>query len=343
MKAIHISFMVITLLLTGCKTEVRTTTTSSAIKVRVINIATEALSIPVHSSGTVTSSEEMKLSFKIGGVIAKVHVKEGDKVSKGNLLAALNLAEIDAKVYQAKNGYEKAKRDYDRAKNLYRDSVATLEQMQNSVTALNVAKADLDIASFNLLYSKIVAPDDGLILKQVAKENELIAPGYPVFLFGTNGKSWKVKTGVSDRDVVRISTGDSAVVTMDVYPGIKFSAVVNQVGEMSDPMTGTYEIELLINDAGYRLASGFVADIEMFPVKKESYSLVPVESIIGADGSRGYVYTVTDSGRAKKISIEIGTIFGAKAAITNGLEGISAIVSEGAAYLKDGEPVEIIK
>ena len=215
--------------------------------------------------------------------------------------------------------------------------------MQNSVTALNVAKSDFDIAQFNLLYSKIVAPDNGLILKQLAKENELIAQGYPVFLFGTKGKSWKLKTGVSDRDIIRINNGDSAVVIMDVYPGIKFSAVVSQVGEMSDPMTGTYEIELMINNTGYRLASGFIADVEIFPAKKELYSLVPVESIVGADGRSGYIFTITDSGHAKKIRIGIGTIFGTKAAITGGLNDISEIVSEGAAYLKDGEPVEIIK
>lgn len=343
MKAKQILFIVIVILSAGCKTEVKKTTTSAAIKVRVTEIARETISIPVHSSGTIASSEEMKLSFKIGGVIAKISVKEGDKVRKGDLLATLNLAEVNAKVYQAKNGYEKARRDYDRAKNLYRDSVATLEQMQNSVTVLNVAKADLDIAQFNLLYSKIVAPDNGLILKQVARENELIAPGYPVFLVGITGKSWKVKTGVSDRDIVRINTGDSAIVIVDVYPGVKFSAVVSQVGEMSDPMTGTYEIELMINDTGYRFASGFVADVEIFPAKKELYSLVPVESIIGADGRAGYVYTITQSGRAKKNKVEIGTIFGTRAAITGGLKDISKIVSEGAAYLKDGEQVEIIK
>ena len=52
------------------------TTSTAAIKVRVTDISREAISIPVHSTGSVVSSEEMKLSFKIGGIIAKIMLKK---------------------------------------------------------------------------------------------------------------------------------------------------------------------------------------------------------------------------------------------------------------------------
>jgi multidrug efflux system membrane fusion protein len=243
----------------------------------------------------------------------------------------------------ARNGFDKATRDFDRAKNLYTDSVATLEQMQNATTALNVAKSTLDIALFNLTHSKIIAPENGIILKQFVKANELTASGYPVFLFGTSGKSWKVKTGLSDRDIVRINPGDSAIVKLDAWPGIKFPAVVDQVGEMSNPLTGTYEIEMNLNRTDSRLATGFVAGVEVFPSKKETFIMVPVGAIVEADGQEGYVYTVNESTIVQKIKIEIVTISGSKAAIRGDLNGIREIVTEGAAYLRDGEKVKIVK
>ncbi|MBA4322476.1 MAG: hypothetical protein C0408_06620 [Odoribacter sp.] len=343
MKTSMLIIILTFILSTGCRNETVKTSGPEPTSVRSAKIFPEAITIPVHSSGLLVSSEEMKLSFKTGGIVAEIMVNEGGKVKKGTILAMLNLSEINAQVSLARNGYDKAVRDYTRARNLYADSVATLEQMQDAATAMNAAKSSLEIALFNLAHSKIIAPENGIVLKQFVKTNEIIASGYPVFLFGTSDKNWKVKTGLSDRDIVRINHGDSAVILSDAWPGIKFPAVVDQVGEMSNPLTGTFEIELTLSKTNYRLATGFVAGVEVFPSKKETFIMVPVEAIVEADGQGGYVYSVSDSMTVIKIRIEIVTIIGSKAAIRGDLEGISEIVSEGAAYLRDGARVKVVK
>jgi membrane fusion protein, multidrug efflux system len=343
MKTINICIIAIALVINGCKTVVNENTASETLQVRVSPVSQEKVTVPIHSTGTLAASEEMKLSFKTGGIIAEIFVSEGSQVKKGDILASLNLSEIAAQVSQAENGYEKTLRDFDRAKNLYNDSVATLEQMQNAETALSVAKSTLQIAEFNLSHSKITAPEKGVILKQFVEKNELIAPGYPVFYFGTAGSSWKVKTSLSDRDIIRINAGDSAIVSIDPYPGVDFKAVVTQVGESANPMTGTYEIELKLNDTSHRFASGFIANVELYPALNETFWMVPVESVVEDDGPVAYVYTITDSLTAKKIKVDIAMIYGSQVAVSGGLEGVSGIVTEGAAYLTDGDRIEIIK
>lgn len=343
MRTTSIFIILAILLSAGCKHQTTKTLTTEIIGVRVTKAFPETISIPVHSIGTLASSEEVKLSFKTGGIIAAISVKEGDEVKKGAILATLNLSEIDAQVNQAENSYEKILRDYTRAKNLYRDSVATLEQLQNVTTAMNVAKSTMDIARFNLSHSKIIAPANGVILKQFVKTNEIVASGYPVFLFGVSGKNWKVKTGFSDRDIVKINIGDSATVTLDAYPGTKFSAAVTQVSEMSNPMTGTYDVELNLNDSDFRLASGFVAGVEIFPSVKATFFLVPVEAVVEADGQNGYIYTLTGSGTVQKLRIDIVTLTGSMVAVKGIPDGINEIVSEGAAYLRDGAKVKIVR
>jgi RND family efflux transporter MFP subunit len=341
MKPINL-IIFFTALLIGCRNTTPKTASPEVAIVRVTKVVPEAISLPVHSSGILESSEEMKLSFKTGGIIEKIQIKEGDKVRKGDILATLNLSEINAQVDLSRNGFDKATRDYMRAKNLYADSVATLEQLQNTSTALSVAKSNLDIAQFNLTHSKIIAPENGVILKQFAKENELIASGFPVFLFGTSGKNWKVKAGLSDRDFVRINPGDSAIISLDAWPGIKFPAVVDQMSEMSNPLTGTYEIELTLNKTGYRLATGFVAGLEVFPSKKESLIMIPIGAIVEADEKQGYIYSVNETMIVQKVKIEIVTIIGTNAAIRCHVDGLKEIVSEGAPYLRDGEKVKIV-
>ena len=213
-------------------------------------LTAESVSIPVHTTGTLVASEELKLSFKTGGIVGKIFVREGDRVRKGDILASLDLLEINANAEQAKIAYDKAVRDFIRAENLLKEGATTLEKKQNAETAMNMAKNSLEIARFNLQHSKIEAPDNGIVMKQFVKKNELVSSGYPVFLFGTSGKYWKVKAGLSDRDMIKINPGDSAEVGFDAWPGVKFSAMVDQVGEMSNPYTGTYEAELIVMDDG---------------------------------------------------------------------------------------------
>ena len=107
--------------------------------------------------GKLASKEELKLSFKTGGIISEIFVDEGQTVKKGQVLAKLNLSEIQAQVNQAILGLDKAERDYRRANNLYKDSVVTLEQLQNTTTALDIAKSNVKIAEFNLQFSTIKA------------------------------------------------------------------------------------------------------------------------------------------------------------------------------------------
>ena len=118
----------------------------------------ELIRRPVSTSGILAPVSQIKLSFKTGGIIEKIYVDEGSQVRKGQLLAQLDMREIEAQFNQAKSAYEKAQRDFKRAEKLYEDSVATKEQFQNAQTGLDMAKAGYEVAAFNYKYSSINAP-----------------------------------------------------------------------------------------------------------------------------------------------------------------------------------------
>jgi membrane fusion protein, multidrug efflux system len=343
MKSITTAIVFSIFLSSGCRhTEIKSES-AGTLRVKVVPLITETVSIPVHTSGILVTAEELKLSFKTGGIVAKIIVREGEKVRKGDLLASLNLLEINASAEQARNGYDKALRDYIRAENLLKDGSTSLEKKQNAETAMNIAKNSLEIAQFNLKHSRIEAPDNGIVMKQFVKENELVSSGYPVFLFGSSGRYWKVEAGLADRDIIRINPGDSAEVFFDAWPGIKFSALVDGIGEISNPYTGTFKTELILKDAGYRLISGFVASADIFPSVKKAFAMVPLGSVVEADGLHGYIYIVNSRMEARKVYVDIASITGTMAAVTGIPSGVSEIVSEGAAYLRDGVKVEVVK
>lgn len=342
MKVLKLILVLIAVAMSSCRNKPVPEEMERITRVRTVMIENKKISIPVHTAGIVTTSEEVKLSFKAGGIISDIPVREGSLVKKGEVLASLNLTEIKENVNIAEKAYDKALRDWNRAKNLYADTVATLELYQNATTALDIARSTLEIAKFNLKHSTITAPGNGIILKQLLKENELVAPGYPVFVLGLSGAYWKVKAGLADREVVMINEGDSASVTLDAYPGKQFRAEVVLISSLASQMTGTYEVELSLESEGYRLAAGFIAGVDIFTSQKTSSALVPVGSMVDADGNTGFLYSVNETGNAIRFRVTIDYVYGAMVAVSGIPAGIDKVVSEGAPYLKDGMKVEVV-
>jgi multidrug efflux system membrane fusion protein len=314
-----------------------------AIPVKTVSVKTQMVSQPIFTSGLLVSDNEIRLSFKVGGIIERVAVHEGQRVAAGQILAALNLSEIEAQVALTRTAYDKALRDLKRIENLYRDNVATLEQTQNAKTAVDLANANLQIAEFNLQHAVIHAPTKGIILKAYVEPDELVAAGQTVFYFGSMGKHWRVKVGITERDIIRLQLNDSSSVSFDAYPDVQFPASIVELAGSADPFTGTFEAEIQLEPCDYKLISGFVARVTIFSSQKEKYQIIPIDALYEADGSEASVFYIPDkSDMVKKQQVKLGPILGKQITVSSGLEGIGEVIAVGTAYLYDGAPVKIL-
>ncbi len=295
-------------------------------------------------SGLIASTTEAKLGFKIGGVIAKIYVKEGEHVSKGQLLASLNMTEINAQVQQASAGVEKAKRDVGRIKNLYEDTVAPLEQYQNVQTQLSVANESLRIAQFNQQYAEIRATEDGTIIKKIMNEGEVAAPGVPVLMMSGSGSSnWVVRFGVPDKEWALLKTSDVADVELDAYPATAFKGVITKIAQAADPVSGTYEVEVKVLPGDKKFAPGLFATIQLKTTAPEHVAMVPVEAITEGDGKKGYVYTLNADGTTvTKHLVKVAFLNGDKVAVSSGLENIQQVITDGVSYLTADSKVKLV-
>src|SRR5262245_14216407 len=170
--------------------------------VRVAAATTGPATPAISTNGIVAIKGEMRLSFKVSGVIKSIRVREGQLVKKGERLADIELTEVNAQVEQAKQLAEKARRDVERGERLYNDQVISLEQLQDLRTGASVAEAQLQSAEFNRGYAVITAPGDGVILRKLAEERELTPAGQPVLILGTHDRGYVVRAALADREVV---------------------------------------------------------------------------------------------------------------------------------------------
>jgi membrane fusion protein, multidrug efflux system len=351
MKRIYIPLTILfisatAVVLTGCNGKSQAANvTEDAIAVKVQPVATTQYAPVLKYSGAMASTAEARLSFKIGGIISKIYVKEGDHVVKGQLLATLDLTEINAQVQQASQGVEKVQRDVNRVKNLYNDTVATLEQVQNASTQLQLAEESLRIARFNQQYAQIRATESGSIVKKLMNEGELASAGAPVFQFnGTAGNDWVIRFGVSDKDWAVLKKGGRASVEIDAYPNKTFSGTITEIAQGADVASGTYEVEVKVLPGGARFAAGLFSTVRLQPAAEQTVTMIPVEALSEANDKTGYVYTVNADGKTvTKNKVTIAFLENNKAAIVSGLDNTKEVITEGVGYLTDKSLVKIIK
>ncbi len=326
----------------SCKSKAESTRQGKHINVQTATVIQKSVALPIFTSGKLYTSTESKLSFKIPGIVAKIYVKKGQSVSKNTLLAELDLIEMNAKVDQALSARRKAERDLERVKRLYADSVATLEQLQNTKTALDITASDVKIAEFNLRHATIYAPEEGKILKKFAEEGELIGSGNPVFLYGSSQNGWVIRVGVTDLQIVRIQLGDKAQVTFDAYPDKVFDATVSEIEAIANPYTGTFEVELQLEADTTKLYSGFIGRVNLVPALQQTYSFIPIESLVEGDEKTGYIFEADRSNNTvKKHQIKIEQIVGDQLLVLSGLEQVKEVITYGTPYLTDGSLINI--
>ncbi|NJM25764.1 MAG: efflux RND transporter periplasmic adaptor subunit [Bacteroidia bacterium] len=317
---------------------------SDPIPVRLMEVKKTTSDATVIVSGQLTTEDEAVLGFKIGGVVAAVTVNEGDAIRKGQLLATLDLTEIDAGLSQARLGVEKAERDFKRAQNLYRDSVATLEQLQNSETALKLASEQLKSVTFNKSHAAIFATDNGTVLQKFANKGTVVGIGDPVLMVNkVTAGDWILKVGVSDRQWAAIENGDRADVRIDAFPGEAFQAAVLRKSATSDPRSGAFTVELRLRNPGVRLASGMFGSATIHAGAPSAAWSVPYESVLDADDNEGFVFVTTDNKTAIKRPVTIEAFNEKEIVITKGLDDHTRLIVSGSAYLTDKSPIKVIE
>lgn len=299
---------------------------------------------PLKAVGMLSSATEYKQSFKIGGVIDQIYVDEGDQYRAGQVLARLEMKEISAQVKKAQEGVEKYERDAARVERLYADTVATLEQFQDIGTALELARADLEIAEYNQKYAQIIARQSGRVLRRLAEPGELVGPGTPVLFARCEGSAALVlKVGLADRDIVRVQIGDSARVAFDAWPEKTFEGEVRDIAPQADPMTGTFEVEIAVVTGNYPLRPGFIGQVELFPRNQQGFYKIPMEAIVEANDREVRIFMAdTPTQTAREAILPLAQIHDEFVLVdtTNELPA-GLLILAGSAFLSDQAPISI--
>lgn len=347
MKKSIIIFLFVLPLFYACKEEKKENNpfeTADIIPIKTAEVQSLALTNNISASGLVTTENQANYSFKIGGVVNHIFVQEGQFFKKGQLLTTLDATEIGSGLNQSDLNVKKYERDYTRALNLYKDSVYTLEQLQNTKTALDIAKKQKDAVAFNARYAKIYATADGFVTAKIANEGEVVGAGSPILAINETSKNnnYLLKVGLTDQEWRTVKLGQKATVTLDGFPDEQFDATIFRKSQAADAALGSFQVELKLDMKNSKPAVGMFGKAEIKAEKAEDRIIIPYNSLLEADGNKAFVFIVANN-KVKRQPVTIAKFENNKVFIKDGLQKTDEIVISNSAYLNEQSTIKIIK
>lgn len=268
-------------------------------------------------------------------------------------------SEIPARINQAKAQYELSKATYDRVKALYEAGGATKSQLDEITakktadentykialeaesiarTKLEKAEAGLELSNTKLSDTSINSPIEGIVMKKLVEEGEIIAQGYPVAAIGQVDVV-DVEIGVSDQDIKHIEFGQKVKVYL--YGLDKsFDGVVGEISPSADPTTRTFAVKVKVKNPNFEIKPGMVAKVDI-PVSSVEGILIPVSSVLSRpEGEVVYIYN-EETKTVRKQLVETGDIVKDKITIVSGIKNGEKLVVDGQFKLNDNDKVSV--
>ena len=336
------------ILLAGCGQKKETTTTT-ARPVKTTIVESRSI-IRKDFSGIVEAVEYVKLAFRVNGQIIQLPVIEGQKVKKGQLIAAIDPRDIALQYAATKSAYETASAQVERNKRLLSRQAISVQEYEISVANYQKAKSAYELSGNNIRDTRLTAPFDGSIEKRLVENYQRVNAGEGVVLL-VNTQKLRVKFTVPDDYLYLLRAKDVKFkVVFDSYPAEAFDARLEEYLDISTAGTGI-PVTITIDDphfdrARYDVKPGFTCKIKLAsdvtPFLEEKLMNVPLSAVFGnSENQKTYVWVV----EGNKVSRREVTVYSptgeANLLISKGLEPEETVVTAGVYQLTEGEKVKI--
>jgi RND family efflux transporter MFP subunit len=273
-------------------------------------------------------------------VVKQIFVSEGDRVTKGQLMAQLDDESISQTINEIRNGLELATTMYNRQKNLYEKNIGTEVQYLQAKAAMEDLQIKLKNAESELDKSKIYSPINGLVDYIAIKEGEAAVPNAGAIRV-SNLSGQKVKAKISENYITDVRKGDKIKVNLPII-GITIDAKISAVSQVIDPDNRTFEIEVVLPDDD-RISHNMLAILTINDYSNPSAFILPINAL-QHDEARKYVYIAkkeNDNWIASLRDVEVGKYSKDKVEITRGLNENDVVITFGFNNISVGRPVQV--
>jgi RND family efflux transporter MFP subunit len=312
----------------------------TSVPVRVATVENSVLDAELSLVGTIVGDKDVAVIAETIGRVTAVYVEVGDVVAKGAPLVQVDDEIRRANFLATEVNYEKTKKDLERFQALNSEKTISDTQLEQARLAYQAAEAQYIIARRQLDDTRIKSPIAGVVTARTVDVGTMVLDKMNVATVVDLGQL-KLKVNVPEKEAFQLKTGDAAIVTTDVYPGITFTGRVKTISAKADE-AHTYPVEVeLSNSATHPLKSGMFGRVAFKTSSAGATPLIPREGLVGSV-KNPQVYVV-ENGKARLRDVIVGGEAGRSVQILNGLKSGETIVTSGHNILVDGMAVTVIE
>lgn len=312
------------------------------IPVEVQEISLESFSHYIQVSGSAEAVKEAFISPEMAGQIREIYVKEGDHVTKGQLLAKLNSDITESSIADLEYSLALATTVYEKQSRLWANGIGSEIQYLNAKNSKETLEQKLVTLKAQLDMAMVKSPVNGIVDVVSRKVGEMAMPGAQ-FMQVINLEEIYINADVSEVYLGQISEGETVNVEFPVYPDMSLNVPIYRKGNIINPNNRTFPIQLKISNPDHKLKPNILAVINIRDFSADSAIVVP-SATIKQDMTGSYLYTLIQDGDklvAKKEYITPGKFYQDKTMVTDGIKPGEKVIVQGYNEVSDGTQVYI--
>ncbi len=310
----------------------------AGIAVEATKVAVVKLPQALGAVGSLRSDETVIVRPEIAGRVAQILFREGERVTKGQVLVKLDDSVQQADFDRARANLILSKTKHERSIDLRNKGFISSQALDEAENNLKVAQADSELMSARSSKTAIRAPFSGTIGLRLISVGDYVKEGQDMVNLESLDPL-KVDFRVPELAMSQVKDGQMLQITLDALPDKAYDGKVLAINPLIDANGRSIVIRAQVPNRDGRLRPGMFARVRLFTSGEKDTLVVPEESLFPV-GEDKFVYKVVD-GKAMRQKIEIGQRREGKVEVVNGLSADDVIVTAGVIKLREGVAVSI--
>lgn len=293
--------------------------------------------------GLLEADETVGVNAEVNGRIRRLGVTEGEYVRKGDMVAELDLEQLDKQYEELEKSYELATEMYDRQKRLWDQNIGSEVQFLQAKNEKERLEKSMETLDFQRTKGGVAAPVSGVVDEVHIREGEIASPGMPIATI-LDVSRLKVVADVPENYLGSVSAGDRVDVR---FPSVdlEMTGRVILIGSKIDRANRTFKIEVRVPRTGKHMKPNLLAEVSVNDQRLEDVITVPINLVQQEISGREFLMVVDRAGEyplARKAYIKRGPSNQYEVVIEEGITAGDEVIDKGSQSVKPGSPVEII-
>jgi RND family efflux transporter MFP subunit len=293
--------------------------------------------------GSVKSKRNVLMSAEIPARIDRVHVRQGQNVSKGQLLVSLDADVLNNSIKELETQLELANTIYERQARLWEQKIGTEVQYLQAKNNKESLESRLATTKSQIAQANLRAPFSGSVDEVPAREGEMASPGIPLVRL-TSPEDMYIEAEVSERFLGKVVPGDRVEVQFPMQEK-SIESTVAAVSDVINPENRTFRVDVRIPGSNIDLRPNQVTILQITDYVKKDAISIPTRLLLRDDQGE-YVYAIEKKGKddvAKKIRVKSGMTYSGQTEIIEGLKGDEQLIDKGFRDVAEGVQVAVAK